>query len=343
MKVYSPHRWPAEWELQQSTWLSWPHNVATWPGRFEQIPAVFERLVHELAQVQPVEILSGPPNYRCALLDGVRHWNNVRVHTVATDDSWIRDYGPTFVKHVSDGSLVGVDWRYNAWGGKYLPYDNDAAVTEWICRSLRSMRSSSSLHCEGGAIEGNGQGVALTTTKCLTSPTRNPGWPRRLIENELRAQLGVETVVWVDGGGLAGDDTDGHIDQLARFVNANTLVAATSSDRTDPNALGLDENVRQLRAVSLPTGERFNVVTLPTPPPRFIDQQRVPESYCNFVFANGIIIVPTFRSESTDLQAIETLTRLMPERRIIPLDAYDLSWGLGAFHCVTQQQPHAQS
>jgi agmatine deiminase len=264
---------------------------------------------------------------------------NVHIHQVATNDAWIRDYGPTFVRRRDDGSLVGIDWKYNAWGNKYPPFDQDAAASEWICRFLRCQRSVSPMYCEGGALETNGQGLLLTTSSCLMSPSRNPGWTRPMIEQELKSQLGVSSIIWVDGGALQGDDTDGHIDQLARFVDARTVVVATSSDPQDPNRDGLEANVRILSRASTVDGESLRVVPLPTPPPRFVDGKRVPESYCNFLIANQIVIVPTFRSPSTDQPAVEILSRLFPSRRIIALDAYDLIWGLGAYHCASQQQP----
>ena len=195
------------------------------------------------------------------------------------------------------------------------------------------------MHCEGGALEHDGAGTLLTTSSCLLSPARNPGWSRNMIEDELKRQLGVTRIVWVDGGGLDGDDTDGHIDQLARFVTPGIVVAATSSRADDPNREGLLHNVKVLREVVRADGEALQVHLLPTPPPRFVDQVRVPESYCNFIFVNGGLIVPTFRHPETDNAAIQLLSELLPERRVIGLDAYDLIWGLGAFHCASQQQP----
>ena len=342
IKVHSPHRWPAEWEPQAATWIAWPRKAESWPGRFERIPALFEKLVQVLAQVQRVDVISGSSDgidAAIVALNHVRQIRNVFVHSVDTNDAWIRDYGPTFVKLTCDDSLVGVDWQYNAWGRKYPPYELDARACEEVCRLLRCMRSRSALYCEGGALEGNGHGVVMTTSSCLLSPARNPGWRRSMIEDELRAQLGVDQVVWLDGGGLQGDDTDGHVDQIARFVNPTTIVAATSSHPDDPNRPGLEDNLRTLRSMTLQSGEQCNVVPLPTPPPRTIDEQRVPESYCNFVLANGIVVVPTFRCSETDQNALDTLGQLFPDRKLIPLDAYDLVWGLGALHCITQQQP----
>jgi agmatine deiminase len=260
---------------------------------------------------------------------------------VPTNDCWIRDFGPTFVRRVDDGSLVGVNWKFNAWGGKYPPYDDDARSAATVCSILGCPRNTSALYCEGGALETDGLGTLLTTSSVLMNPTRNPGWTRTMVETELKRQLGVTKVVWVDGGGLLGDDTDGHIDQLARFVAPDVLVAATSSHVSDPNHPGLVENVRILRHATSANEHPLTVHHLPTPPPRFIDQRRVPESYCNFLLANDIVIVPTFKHDATDQFALRLFEELFPQRRIVPLDASDLIWGLGAFHCASQQQPRA--
>ncbi len=265
------------------------------------------------------------------------------MHPVSTNDAWIRDYGPTFVLRKTDGQLVGIDWKFNAWGGKYPPFDDDARAAELICRRIGCTRSMSPLYCEGGGLETDGQGTLLTTSSCLLSASRNPGWSRAMVEEELMRQLGVTRIVWVDGGGLIGDDTDGHIDQLARFVAPGIVVAAVSSNVHDPNFAGLARNVKILRESSSASGQQLQVVELPTPPPRFIAGKRVPESYCNFLFANGIVIVPTFGQPTTDRAAIDILGSLMPAHQIVPLDASELIWGLGAFHCASQQQPATQS
>lgn len=339
MKIVSPHYWPAEWEPQSATWLAWPHNRETWPGHFRPVPDAFVNFVTAISKVQPVHVLSGPTGTQPAAEDMLSGLENVHLHSIATNDTWIRDFGPTFVRRKDDGSLVGIDWRYNAWGGKYPPYDDDARATELICRSLGCPRSQSAMHCEGGGLETDGQGTLLTTSSCLLSPTRNPGWTRDMVSAELRSQLGVEKIAWIDGGGLAGDDTDGHIDQLARFVAPGIVVAAVSSATDDPNRSGLDANVQLLRQTHDVSGTPLTVHHLPTPPPRFVDGQRVPESYCNFLLANGVVLIPTFRHEPTDHAAIELLTRLFPQRRVIAIDSFDIIGGLGALHCASQQQP----
>lgn len=365
----SPHRWPAEWEKQAATWIAWPRNLETWPNRFEPVPGVFERFIREISLSQPVHVLDGlgPQAARAAaassssslassslasslsgdapgdvLLERVGQMENVHVHSSKTNDVWIRDYGPTFVIHKQDNQLVGVDWHYNAWGGKYPPYDDDAKNAEFVCRKIGCRRSLSALYCEGGALETDGNGTLLTTSSCLLSVNRNPGWTREMVATELSQQLGTTRVVWVDGGGLEGDDTDGHIDQLARFVSPGIVVAAVGSDSSDKNYAGLLRNVEILRSSVDATGSQLEVHVLPTPPPRYVQDARVPESYCNFLFTNKSLIVPTFRNPATDDRAIEILSKLVPSRKIVPLDAFDLVWGLGAFHCASQQQPAVQ-
>lgn len=335
----SPYRWPAEWEPQTATWLSWPHRVSTWPGHFGPIPPVYVRWIEVLTKWQHVHLIAGSPHFMREVQEAVGHLKNLTIHPWRTNDIWIRDYGPTFVERIRDGKMVAVDWQFNAWGNKYPDFEDDAGVAEKICHNLGCLRSRSPIYCEGGGLETDGQGTLLTTSSCLLSPQRNPGWTREMIEAELRQQLGAGQIVWVDGGGLEGDDTDGHIDQLARFVAPGVVVAAVSSSSGDSNRQGLLKNVETLRQSRTSEGKPLAVHPLPTPAPRLVGNQRVPESYCNFLFVNGAVIVPTFRSPSTDQTALQLLTQLIPDRRIIPLDAYDLILGRGAFHCASQQQP----
>ncbi|MBX3420514.1 MAG: agmatine deiminase family protein [Pirellulaceae bacterium] len=339
MQTSSPHYWPAEWEQQSAIWLSWPHNANTWLGHFDFIPPLYVQWIRQLSALQPVKVLAGSESRMPEVQAALAGIDQVTIYPWKTNDVWIRDYGPTFVKRKSDGGLVGVDWHYNAWGGKYLPFDDDAAVAARICSHLACGRSRSALYCEGGGLETDGQGTLLTTSSCLLAMSRNPGWSRLMVEAELKRQLGVQEIIWVDGGGLQGDDTDGHIDQLARFVAPGVVVAATSSAPDDPNREGLEQNLEILRRSRTAQGQSLVVHPLPTPPPRMVGTQRVPESYCNFLLVNGALILPTFRSSSTDRQALKLFEGLVPNRQIIPTDAYDLIYGLGAFHCASQQQP----
>jgi agmatine deiminase len=330
-------RWPAEWEPQSAIWLSWPHNLETWPGRFESIPSVFAKFVSACAEIVPTKVLVAPHAFGNAdqFLADVA---NVELIECPTNDCWIRDYGPTFV--IEDDALVGIDWQYNAWGGKYPPWDDDAAAAKRICKRSQVKHVGSSLGCEGGAIETDGGGRMLTTPDCVITDTRNPGWTKEQIAGEFYRQMGIVEILWLDGGGLEGDDTDGHIDQLARFVDRRNVVCAVSDDPNDPNTAGLESNYRQLRVWSRQTEPQVEVHRLPIPPERRIDDQRVPESYCNFLIVGSRrVIVPTFNSPESDKVAIELLTRLMPNMEIYPLEASELVWGLGAFHCASQQMP----
>lgn len=335
----SDYAWPAEWEPLEAVWIAWPHNRTTWPGHFQNIPRTYVQFVAQLCRTTHVHVLSGPEGIEPAAAEQLRDLPHVTIHAVATNDTWIRDYGPTFVQRKSDRQLVGVHWRFNAWGGKYLPFDDDADAAEKICRIVGCECVPSEMFCEGGALEGDGRGTLLTTSSCLLAQTRNPGWSRMRVEHELKKLLGIQRILWIDGGGLLGDDTDSHIDQLARFVGPGKVVAAVSSVPDDPNATGLIANVQLLKSVTDAHGGQFEVFELPTPAPRFVEGKRVPESYCNFLFANGSVIVPTFRSHRTDQAAFDLLGGLLPRHEIVPVDAYDLIWGLGAFHCVSQQQP----
>lgn len=346
-------QWVAEWEPHEATWISWPHNVDTWPGRFEAIPPVTERLIRILAEVEHVHVCGGPESshaHACANLDGV---SNVTVHDIPTNDCWIRDYGPTFLLNAETQELGAVRWKFNAWGEKYHPHDDDTAANGRICDRLnrrgllRSMdedavRSfSSKLVCEGGGLETDGQGTLMTTSSCLMASTRNHRWSREEVEQELRRMLGVTKILWVDGGALAGDDTDSHIDQLARFIRPGIVVTAVSYTSDDSNAPQLASQRRLLEHMTDARDRPMEIIPLVTPPPRMIQGKRVPESYCNFYLANGIVVVPVFGYRETDDAAASLLQDLYPERDVIRVDASDFIWGLGAFHCATQQQPKA--
>ena len=348
--VDAGYRWVAEWERHEATWISWPHRESTWEGKFEGIPRVSERMVRILAEVEHVHVLGGTPDaivQAQQMLDGVA---NVTIHDIPTNDTWIRDFGPTFLVH-SDGKKLGATrWRFNAWGNKY-PHEKDALAAAQICDLLNdqgklrapgesSMASfGSSLVAEGGGIETDGQGTLLTTSSVLLSSTRNFHWSRELVESELQRMLGVRKVLWVDGGALAGDDTDSHIDQLVRFVRPGMVVAAVSYSSDDCNAPKLALQRERLTEMSDAQGRPLDVIPLTTPPPRLIQGRRVPESYCNFLIANEIVLMPTFGFRETDDLAAGILQDLMPDRKVVCLDASDFIWGLGAFHCASQQQP----
>ncbi len=330
-------RVPAEWERLRCVWLAWPHNLETWPGHFGPIPAFYLDWIRRITESTPVQVIaSGEVSKNCRrLLDGIPY---VEVVDIPTNDVWIRDYGPTFVHNRRDDSIHAIDWRYNAWGGKYPPWDSDDAVAGRIGSHLKMPTIRSRLCVEGGAMEFDGRGRLLTTPDCLLSKTRNPGLDKDAISRELHQRLGVTEIVWLDGGGLVGDDTDGHIDQLARFIDPKNVVAAVCDDRDDPNHVGLEENYRQLRLWGSATKPQVEVHRLPIPPARQIDGQRVPESYCNFLrLGESRMLVPTFGAD-TDDRAIGLL-REISSADVEGIDCRDIILGLGALHCASRDEP----
>lgn len=332
------YRWPAEWEPHAATWLTWPHNPDTWPGRLPLAQAEFAQFVRTLARFERVELLLSNDAVREQAAVELRGVANVVTHFRTTNDSWMRDYGPTFLRHSVSGQPALVDWQYNAWGGKYPPWDDDNRVPAWIAELRGCRRFAVDRVLEGGAIEGNGQGLVLTTEDCLLNPNRNAGATRESMELLLREYLAVDEVCWLLGRGIDGDDTDGHIDQLARFVDAATVVAPWSEDASDPQAAPLGENLRRLEQFRTAAGSRLNVVRLPMPAARFCQGQRLPCSYCNFYIANGVVLVPQF-DDPHDARALGILGELFPDREVVGASALELVWGLGAFHCLTQQEP----
>ena len=339
-------RMPAEWEPHRGTWLSWPHKEASWPGRFGSVPGIFSRMVRLLAEREEVHInVSGPAmetQVRELLADAGADPANIFFHHNPTNDAWCRDHGPIFVQRRSPGKTEQaiLDWEYNAWGGKYPPYDLDDVIPTRVGREYGIPVYYPGMVLEGGSIDVNGRGTLLTTEACLLNPNRNPGLDRAAIEARLRGHLGVSNILWL-GDGIAGDDTDGHVDDLTRFVDPTTVVTAVETDPADENYEPLQENLERLRAMRDQDGTPLRVVTLPIPRPVYCDGQRLPASYANFYIANGLVLLPTYDPER-DAEAQATLQRLFPDRDVIGMDCTDLVWGLGAFHCVTQQWPRAE-
>jgi agmatine deiminase len=332
-------RWPAEWEPHAATWIAWPHKVRTWPGRFEPIPQRFALIVESLAQFEPVHVLAGSEAVMAQARTMVGHLDRVMLHDIPTNDAWVRDYGPTFLAGPGDGEVSVVDWQFNAWGGKYPPWDLDNEAPHHIARVLRLRRFEPGIVLEGGSIDTNGRGVILTTESCLLDRRRNPGLSGADIERVLQDFLAASKVIWLVGGPLAGDDTDGHVDQLARFVGPHQVVVAVEEDPRDENYAPLQANLRRLQSFEQQArGESLEVIPLPMPRPIVIDSQRVPASYCNFYVANGCVLVPRFEDPADDA-ARDILQPLFPDRQVIGLPARELIWGRGAFHCLTQQQP----
>ena len=336
-------RMPAEWEPHAATWLSWPHKEASWPGNFAPIPGIWVEMVRALAPAEHVNILVNDAGaaaaVRALLRDAEVRLDNVTLHEIPTDDAWARDHGPTFVTRNVDAGceIAAIDWIYNAWGGKYPPWDKDDVVPTKIAAELGVPVFEPGIVLEGGSIEVNGCGTLLTSESCLLNTNRNPQLTRAQIERYLRDYLGVRHILWL-GDGIVGDDTDGHIDDLTRFVDPTTVVTVVESNRDDENFEPLQENLARLRAMTDQDGRALRIVTLPMPAPVAYEGQRLPASYANFYIGNGAVLVPIF-NDRNDEPALETIKSVLPGRRVVGINARELVWGLGAFHCVTQQQP----
>lgn len=333
------YRMPAEWQLQAATWVAWPSNSDTWPNNLAEAQREFVALVRTIARYQKVLVLGGGAAWDSASRALPATEPNVVLIDIPTNDAWVRDYGPTFVVNTANGELCAVGWHYNAWGGKYPPFELDQQVAKKVAKYLQVECVSPSLCLEGGAIEVNQSGVVLSTKSCVLDPNRNPDRSLEQVEQTLIESLGATAVIWLQGDAIEGDDTDGHIDQLARFTDDNTIVYAWTDDKNDPQAAGLEQNLADLKSGLKSIGrEATRLVPLPLPEPVSYRGLRLPASYCNFLITNQQVIVPQFGAAS-DQQAIEILTPLFSDREVIGLPSFHLSVGLGSFHCLTQQQP----
>lgn len=334
------YRFPAEWEPHAATWIAWPHNIDTWPNRFKPIPARFAELIRTIARHEPVCVLVQDAIMRGRAQALLQDLTSVSFCEIRTNDAWIRDYGPMFVTGPG-ATLRMIDWRFNSWGGKYPPFDQDNSVPRRIASQLRVERYTMDLVLEGGAIDHNGRGTLLASTKSLLGPDRNPDLDLDQISNIIREFCRVDDVHWIDGD-LLGDDTNGHIDQLVRFLDPMTIAFATESDARDANYDSLQRVERQVRAIRLRDGSRPTLVALPMPKPVFVDRNRLPASYLNFYFINDGIVVPQF-DQPTDQVILQTLSNCLPGRNIVPFPSRELVVGLGGVHCLTQQQPRADN
>ena len=346
---------PGEWEPHAATWLAWPHNRTDWPGKFAAIPWVYAEIVRHLARVERVAIIVEDADARRGALEILTDCGAsaeaLDFYLWPTNRGWTRDCGPIFVVSESRArEPVGIiNWRFNAWA-KYKDWQKDATVGGKVARRLRlpEWRPTASVDgrpqrvvLEGGSIDVNGRGTMLTTEECLLSATqqRNPGVGRAELERVFSDYLGVRRVIWL-GRGIAGDDTHGHVDDIARFVAPDTVVACVEADRGDPNHEPLQENLTRLRAARDQDGAPLRVVELPIPAPVIFRGQRLPASYANFYIANRLVLVPTF-NDPNDRRALEILASLFPGREVVGIHCGDLVWGLGTLHCMTQQQPSA--
>ena len=346
------YRMPAEWEPHAATWLSWPHRKAvSFPGKFEPVPPYWVRMCELLSPNEQVHVSvrdeSHEREVRKLLSKSKKvRKQNVFLHRFGTNDCWCRDHGPIFLvrneplstQHSAFGTrLAVVDWRFNAWGDKYPEHALDDVIPKKAARLLGLTLFSPNVVLEGGSLDVNGRGTLLTTESCLLNKNRNPRLSRKQIERHLKDYLGVTHILWL-GEGIAGDDTDGHVDDITRFVNATTVVTAVEDDPKDANYKALRENLTRLKKMKDQDGKQLRIIALPMPGVVEHNGKRLPASYANFYIANKVVLVPLY-SHKNDKRALAVLQRCFPTRRVVGIESTDLIWGLGAFHCVTQQQP----
>ena len=340
---------PAEWAPHEGTFLGWPHELTDWPGKFAPIPWAFAEIVRHLARVERVFLLvenaAAQSHVKSILKKSHANLDNITFLRVPTDRGWMRDSGPICVASDS-GDIAFNHFSFNGWA-KYSNHKKDAQVVPRINKSQRRklflpMHNGRRVVLEGGSIDVNGLGTLLTTEECLQSKIqeRNPGFSKRDYEELFRNYLGATNVVWLKNG-IAGDDTHGHVDDLSRFVDPNTVVTIVEDDRADANYVALQENIALLKAAKDQDGKPLRVETLPMPAPVFFDGQRLPASYANFYISNKLVLVPVF-NDPNDRVALDILARLFPDREIIPIYCRDLVLGLGTIHCMTQQLPAAR-
>lgn len=337
-------RMPAEWHPHHSTWLTWPKDPETWPDRVTQVQAIYLDMIAALAPYEIVDLLVDDDETERHVREqcGPAAASRVRFHHIQTVDAWIRDYGPNFLLG-PNGEGAFNDWTFNAWGNKYEALKQDDSVPRHLQPLLKLRMFSPGIVMEGGSIEVNGAGCVLTTEQCLLNPNRNPDLSRAEIEQHLKDYLGVTKVLWL-GEGIVGDDTDGHIDDIARFVAHDVIVCAVEDDPDDANYEILQDNLARLKSMTGATARPFEIVTLPMPgivggsSTGTRDLERLPASYANFYIANSVVLAPVF-GHANDERAVETLQKLFASRRVIPINCEPLVWGMGTIHCVTQQQP----
>ena len=334
---------PAEFAPHDATWLSWPHKEASWPGKLHTIYPAYSRFIKELALSEPVFINVNDEAMKAfatkCLQEAGANLERIYFCLHPTNDAWCRDHGPAFLinPQAKEHKKVVVDWNYNAWGGKYPPFDLDDVIPTCIAKHYNIPVYYPGIIMEGGSVEFNGKGTILTSTACLLNPNRNPHLDQAAIENYLIHYYGAEQILWIDEG-IAGDDTDGHIDDTVRFVNEDTVLAVIEEDKSDENYELLQENLKQLKAMRLLSGKQLNIIELPMPDAVVFEDQRLPASYANFYIANSIVAVPTFQCDK-DEKALRIIQDNFPTRQVIGIDSTDIIWGLGSFHCLSQQEP----
>lgn len=336
------YHFPAEFAKHNAMWLSWPHKEASWPGKIESIYPVYAQFIRYVAEGETVNINVVDEAMKQKALRYVTEagadLNNVNFFIHPTNDAWCRDHGPAFlINPKAEHKKVIVDWGYNAWGGKYPPFDLDDNIPTLVGKHYNIPVFYPGIVMEGGSVEFNGKGTLLTTTACLLNENRNPHLNQKQIEEYLIDYYGVDHILWL-GDGIVGDDTDGHIDDITRFVNEDTVVTVVEENKQDENFELLQENLKTLKTLRLETGKQMNIVELPMPGAVVYEDMRLPASYANFYIGNKYVVVPTFRDKNDD-RALDILQKCFPDRKVIGLDSVDIIWGLGSFHCLSQQEP----
>lgn len=333
---------PAEFELHDATWLSWPHKEASWPGKIHTIYPYYSQFVKELSDSENVCINVNDEKMKLFALNWLQkagaNLEKIRFYMHPTNDAWCRDHGPAFlINPNAEQKKIVVDWGYNAWGNKYPPYDLDDVIPTCVANHFGLPVYYPGIVMEGGSVEFNGKGTVMTSTACLLNPNRNPHLNQSQIEQFLINYYGVDQVLWIDEG-IEGDDTDGHIDDTVRFVNEDTVLAVVEENEDDVNHELLRKNLEQLKRMRLLNGKQLNIVELPMPDEVVYEDQRLPASYANFYIANKSVIVPTFRCDK-DEKALSIIQSSFPSRKVVGIDSTELIWGLGSFHCLSQQEP----
>ena len=340
---WSQYRLPAEWEKHEATWLAWPHNEATWPGLLDQVQETYLEIIRALIPGERVYLLANDCESATQIGERVRRANlespHLKIVQIPTDDAWLRDSGPIFMLHRKKGhpARVAHDFTFNGWGKKYTPWDSDDRVPLGACPMTETPFETHDFVLEGGSIDTDGQGTLLTTEACLLNPNRNPSLHRSEIEDKLRHWLGVRQIIWLSDG-LEGDDTDGHVDDLTRFLAPGVVATVVEPDTKDVNHAPLAENLGRLRHAKDAKGQPLKVIEMPMPPRADGPHHRNPASHANFYIGNSTVLVPVFNSP-TDQIVLQQLQPYFPDRKVVGIDCRALVGGLGAIHCITQQMP----
>jgi len=333
---------PAEFEPHVATWLSWPHKEASWPGKIHTIYPYYCQFVKELTSSEKVCINVNDEAMKKFALDHLTNagvdLGKVEFFLHPTNDAWCRDHGPAFlINPNAHQKKIIVDWNYNAWGNKYPPFDLDDVIPTLVAKHYNIPVYYPGIIMEGGSVEFNGKGTVITSTVCLLNQNRNPELNQEQIENYLHNYYGVEQVLWICEG-IVGDDTDGHVDDTVRFVNVDTVIAAVEEEKRDENYALLQKNLKDLKEMRLLNGKQLNIIEIPMPDEIVYEDQRLPASYANFYVANDVVVVPTYRCDK-DVKVLDVIEQCFPDRRVVGIDSTEIIWGLGSFHCLSQQEP----